>query len=161
MPQSSKIFTMITRKIQEETLRTYLFTFSGVYDSISLDSLATTFELDVASVHSIVSKMIISEELMASLDEPTRTVVMHRTEPSHLQSLALQLSEKFSTLVDHNERIMEIRQGTFFSYQKKNQQGGDREGGGGGYRGRGGGNYRGRGGGDGGGYRGGNRGGYR
>ena len=44
---------------------------------------------------------------------------MHRTEPSHLQSLALQLSEKFSTLVDHNERIMEIRQGTFFSYQKK------------------------------------------
>ena len=60
----------------------------------------------------------------ASLDEPTRTVVMHRTEPSHLQSLALQLAEKFSTLVDHNERIMEIRQGTFFSYQKKNQQGG-------------------------------------
>ena len=55
---------MITRKIQEETLRTYLFTFSGVYDSISLDSLATTFELDVASAHSIVSKMIISEELM-------------------------------------------------------------------------------------------------
>ena len=64
--QSANIFTMITRKIQEETLRTYLFTFSGVYDSISLDSLATTFELDVPSVHSIVSKMIISEELMVS-----------------------------------------------------------------------------------------------
>merc|ERR1719431_597605 len=154
MPQSSKIFSMITHKIQEETLRTYLFTFSCVYDSMSLESLATTFELDVASVHSIVSKMIISEELMASLHEPTTTVVMHRTEPSHLQSMALQLSEKFSTLVDHNERINEIRQGTFFSYQKKNQGEG-----GGGYRGRGGGNYRGRGGGEGGGYRG--RGGYR
>ena len=62
--QSSNIFSMITRKIQEETLRTYLFTFSCVYDSMSLETLATTFELDVPSVHSTVSKMIISEELM-------------------------------------------------------------------------------------------------
>ena len=29
------------------------------------------FELDKISVHAIVAKMIISEELMASMDEPT------------------------------------------------------------------------------------------
>lgn len=50
----------------------------------------------------------------ASLDEPTQIVVMHRTEPTRLQSLALQLSEKVGSLVDNNERVMEIKQGNFF-----------------------------------------------
>ena len=51
-------------KIQEESLRTYLFTYSSVYDTLSLVTLAEMFELDVYKVHSIISKMIINEELM-------------------------------------------------------------------------------------------------
>ena len=46
------------------------------------------------SVHAVVSKMIINEELMASLDQPTQCIIMHRSEPSRLQSIALQLSDK-------------------------------------------------------------------
>ena len=56
--------------------------------------------------------------LQASLDEPTQTVIMHRTEPSRLQSLALQLSEKVGTLVENNERILEIKQGNFGKLSK-------------------------------------------
>ena len=57
--------------------------------------------------------------MQASLDEPTQCVVMHRTEPTRLQSLALQLSEKVSSLVDFNERMMEAKQGGgFFNYQR-------------------------------------------
>ncbi|XP_064612331.1 LOW QUALITY PROTEIN: eukaryotic translation initiation factor 3 subunit C-like [Liolophura sinensis] len=112
---------MITSKIQEESLRTYLFTYSSVYDSLSLNTLADMFELDWAVVHSIISKMIINEELMASLDEPTETVVLHRTEPSRLQSLALQLSDKVGSLVDNNEKIMEMKQGNFYPFQKGGQ----------------------------------------
>ena len=52
------------------------------------------------------------------MDEPTQTVVMHRTEPTHLQALALQLSEKVSSLVDYNERTMETKSGIFF-FQKQ------------------------------------------
>ncbi|XP_017587119.1 PREDICTED: eukaryotic translation initiation factor 3 subunit C-like [Corvus brachyrhynchos] len=52
------------RKIQEESLRTYLFTYSSVYDSISMETLAAMFELDLPTVHGIISKMIIGEELM-------------------------------------------------------------------------------------------------
>ena len=47
------------------------------------------FDLEKESVHAIVSQMVYKEELMASLDEPTQCMVMHRTEPSRLQSLAL------------------------------------------------------------------------
>lgn len=55
---------MITSKIQEETLRTYLFTYSSVYNSLSIDVLSEMFELSKPTVHSIISKMIINEELM-------------------------------------------------------------------------------------------------
>lgn len=41
-------------------------------------SLADLFELKKETVHAIVSKMIINEELMASLDEPSECMVMHR-----------------------------------------------------------------------------------
>ena len=53
----------------------------------------------------------------ASLDEPTQSVMMHRTEPTRLQSLALQLSEKVSSLVECNEKLLEMKQGNFF-FQK-------------------------------------------
>ena len=55
--------------------------------------------------------MIINEELMASLDEPSECMVMHRTEPSRLQSLSLQLADKVSQLVENNERLLELRPG--------------------------------------------------
>lgn len=45
------------------------------------------------------------------MDDPTETVVMHRSEPSRLQSLALQLTDKVNNFVDSNERIFEMKQG--------------------------------------------------
>merc|ERR1712025_1167260 len=90
---------MLSRKIQEESMRTYLFTYSNVYDSISIPILAEMFELEENCVHALVSKMIINEELMASLDQPTQCIVMHRTEPSRVQALALQLADKSVSLL--------------------------------------------------------------
>lgn len=104
---------MLERLIKEESLRTYLFTYSHVYNSISMKTLSEMFELPKSITHSIISKMIINEELMASLDDPTQTVVMHRSEPSRLQSLALQLADKVNNFVDSNERIFEMKQGKF------------------------------------------------
>jgi len=58
--------------------------------------------------------------VQASLDEPTQSVVMHRTEPSRLQSLALQLAEKMASLVDQNERTLEVKTTGlgYFNYQR-------------------------------------------
>ncbi|KAH9518662.1 Eukaryotic translation initiation factor 3 subunit C [Bulinus truncatus] len=119
--QADKVRQMISDKIQEESLRTYLFRYSSLYDSLSLESLAAMFQIEPTLAHATISKMIINEELMASLDEPTQIVVMHRTEPTRLQSLALQLAEKVGSLVENNERIMEIKQGNFF-FNKSNQR---------------------------------------
>lgn len=52
--------------------------------------------------------------MQASLDDPTETVVMHRSEPSRLQSLALQLADKVNNFVDSNERIFEMKQGKLY-----------------------------------------------
>merc|ERR1712083_807167 len=102
---------MLSHKIQEETLRTYLFTYSKVYNSMGIETLGKMFDLDKQGVHAIVAKMIINEELMASMDEPSECMVMHRTEPSRLQSLSLQLSDKLAQLVENNERLLELRPG--------------------------------------------------
>ncbi|KAL9980751.1 hypothetical protein ACROYT_G009388 [Oculina patagonica] len=122
--QTEQVQEMLTRKIQEESLRTYLFTYNSVYDSLSLYTLAEMFDLPPSVVHSTISKMIINEELQASWDEPTQTVVMHRgAEPSLLQSLALQLADKVSNLVENNERIYDTRHGGFVQFKDRQGQG--------------------------------------
>ena len=63
---SDRIKKMVVDKIQQESLRTYLFTYSGIYDSLSLTKLAEMFKLDKFVVHSTISKMIINEDLMVS-----------------------------------------------------------------------------------------------
>ena len=98
----------------EKTLKHFAYFFQ--------ESLAQSFDLEKQAVHAIVAKMIINEELMASMDEPTECMVMHRTEPSRLQSLSLQLADKLAQLVENNERLLELRPGGkifFFSFEKQ------------------------------------------
>ena len=67
MPQATEVRKMLTDKVKEESLRTYLFTYATVYDAISMATLADMFQLPVKQVYGIISKMIINEELMVFL----------------------------------------------------------------------------------------------
>jgi len=64
-------------------------------------------------IHSLVSKMMINRDLIASWDQPTGTIVMRKVEPSALQVLALQYTEKAASLVDANECLLDAKTGNF------------------------------------------------
>jgi len=69
---------------------------------------------------SLVSKMMINEELMACWDQPTNAIVMHQSEPTRLQTLALQFAEKAAVFVENNEKLLDVRTGGYgFKYDKK------------------------------------------
>uniref|UniRef100_A0A1I8AIL4 Eukaryotic translation initiation factor 3 subunit C n=1 Tax=Steinernema glaseri TaxID=37863 RepID=A0A1I8AIL4_9BILA len=108
---AEKVKEMVVDRIKEETLRTYLLMYSTVYQTVSLETLRQLFELPKEIVHAVISKMIIQEELTATLDEPSDCLMMHRVEPSRMQLLAVHLSEKLSSLAEATEQIVEPRSG--------------------------------------------------
>ncbi|KAI9828167.1 MAG: Translation initiation factor 3 subunit c [Phylliscum demangeonii] len=136
--QPERIKKMLSEQIQEEGLRTYLFTYAPFYDTLSVSVLASLFELSEVKVAAVVSKMISHEELGAALDQVNSAIIFRKgVELSRLQSLALTLSDKASGLIESNERTLEQRtQGTANAFDRNAQQGG-RGGGGGRGRGRG------------------------
>lgn len=109
IPQSDTIKEMLVKKIKEEGLRTYLFTYGSFYESIGLDNLAAQFDLNRSTVYAIVSKMIINEELLANIDQPTGVVTLQRVESTRLQYLALQSCEKAAAFVEGNERLYDFK----------------------------------------------------
>ncbi|WWC65606.1 eukaryotic translation initiation factor 3 subunit C [Kwoniella dejecticola CBS 10117] len=102
---------ILSQKIQEEGLRTYLFTYSAYYASLSLSHLSTTFSLPVQSVTSIISRMIYTDELPASLDQIDGVVIFHRVEQTEVQRLTQQLAERTANLLDQNEKALDLKLG--------------------------------------------------
>uniref|UniRef100_A0A7S1TC81 Eukaryotic translation initiation factor 3 subunit C n=1 Tax=Compsopogon caeruleus TaxID=31354 RepID=A0A7S1TC81_9RHOD len=119
------------RKVQDlikvEGLRTFVVTYSVFYDSMGIADLSERFLMDPSKVHSVISKMIINEEIRASWDQPTRTVVVQRAEPSRLQALALEMAQKCTFLVEQNEKLMDAKIGGLAGKDGEREEWGDRK----------------------------------
>lgn len=129
-----KIKDMLAAQIQEEGLRTYLFTYAPYYDTLSITTLSGMFDLDDKKIGAIVSKMISHEELAAALDQVNDAIVFRKgVELSRLQSQVISLSEKAMGILESNEKILETRTaGTLNAFQRDQGQRGGRGGGRGG-----------------------------
>ncbi|KAI9933482.1 hypothetical protein ASPWEDRAFT_159860 [Aspergillus wentii DTO 134E9] len=135
MPQPEKIKEMLSEQIQEEGLRTYLFTYAPFYDSLSTATLANMFELPEKKIAAIISRMISHEELAAALDQVNGAIVFRKgVELSRLQSQIVTLADKSMNLLEANEKTLEQRtQGMANAFQR--DQGAGARGGRGGGRG--------------------------
>ena len=104
---------MLRVRIKETTLETYLYGFSQAFSSISLSSLSSKFELPESTVSKIVSQLISSHKLQASLDEPSRSIIIHSTQSNRLQQLSIRLSEKLDMLASSNQDLAKFKQIAF------------------------------------------------
>ena len=108
-PNSDAVKRMLFSKIQEAALRTWIFSNSAHYDSLSIEQLSLLFQLPQQELHRLLSQMIIDGELHASHHQPTNSIVLHQVEPTRLQSLALQFADKVSKLVEQSDKSVEAR----------------------------------------------------
>lgn len=121
MPNVDSIKTMLKLKVKEEGLRTYLFTYAPYYQSVALSQLSSLFDLTTNETLSIVSKMIASEEITATLSSDDASVIFRRSETTRLQTQAMQLAEKAQRLVEANEQALDLK-------SPQNQRDGQRDG---------------------------------
>lgn len=103
---------MIKEKVKAEGLRAYLFSYASIYDAFDLSQLVDMFDVPSKTAHSIISKMMIREEITAFWDESSKYLLMQHVEPSPLQRLALSLADRSVAAVDMNERLVENKLGT-------------------------------------------------
>lgn len=125
-----KIKEMLAVQIQEEGLRTYLFTYAPYYDTLSISTLSGMFELDQKKISAVISRMISHEELAAALDQVNDAIVFRKgVELSRLQSQVITLSEKAMGILETNEKVLETRTaGMANAFQRDQGQRGARAG---------------------------------
>lgn len=123
--ERSETLERLKELLKVEALRTFTLSYSSYFESLAVQQLSEVYELEASKVHSVLSKMIINGELRASWDQPTACMIMRRTEPSRLQSLALQLSAKVVNMTDNNEKLVDAKSG---GGDRERELKGDREG---------------------------------
>uniref|UniRef100_A0A0G4GX82 Eukaryotic translation initiation factor 3 subunit C n=1 Tax=Chromera velia CCMP2878 TaxID=1169474 RepID=A0A0G4GX82_9ALVE len=111
LPESEQAREVILDQVKREALRTFLFTYAPVYDSLSLEQLSKTFGLSKESAYALVSKLIVNGDLCAAWDETSACLIVHRVEPSRLQHLCLGLADKSMVTVENFDRVLQAGRG--------------------------------------------------
>merc|ERR1712137_1046409 len=71
------------------------------------------FEMPTKTIHSILSKMMLKEEITAFWDESSKYVLVQHSEPTPLQRFALTLAERGAQAVQNNEQLVDQKTGGY------------------------------------------------
>ncbi|QDZ17597.1 subunit C of eukaryotic translation initiation factor 3 [Chloropicon primus] len=114
LPQKVEVLEMLTTKVKEQALKIYLTIYGPHYSSIAVEQLCKMFEVGENTVQSIVSRLIISEDIHGSWHQPTQTIVMRSSNnnTTKLQKLALRCVSSAQVLVESNEKALALRTGS-------------------------------------------------
>merc|ERR1719446_879519 len=80
------------------------------------------FELPNKIVHSIISKMMLRDEITAFWDESSKYVLVQHSEPTPLQRFALTLADRGAQAVQNNESLVDQKTGGY-GFKDSRQQG--------------------------------------
>lgn len=92
--------------IKQEALRTYLFTYGHLYSSYSVENLIEMFQLPREKIHSLLSKMMLKNELQALWDQTGEFVLLNHKQASKIQNDSLIVADKLLQFVDCNESMI-------------------------------------------------------
>jgi len=105
IPNNEDVLLMIGKQIQEQALRTYLFSYAQYYDTIHISQLSKMFEIEETATTAIVNNMMMSSELQASYDQSSEAIVVQCQDTPQLQHIVLNYAEKANIFIDSNEQI--------------------------------------------------------
>ncbi|SCN58904.1 eukaryotic translation initiation factor 3 subunit C, putative [Plasmodium chabaudi adami] len=117
-----KVQAILTEKIKQEAMRTYIFRYISVYDSFSIDQLCVMFDLPQNTVHSILSKMMVNHEIPACWNESSKYILINKVNPTPLQTMALKLAENINEVMEQNELALNMKNPKFMLMQERKTQ---------------------------------------
>ncbi|CAF1055749.1 unnamed protein product [Adineta ricciae] len=106
--QNTDVYSMLRDRIKEVSLQYYLRTCATAFSDISMIILADMFDISVTKVSCIVGKLIFCRELMGSIDEGTKMLILNEKTQSKIEELSLELMWKVLKLHDQHEKLIRI-----------------------------------------------------
>lgn len=104
-PDNEELLVMLKNQLQVEGLRTYIFTYKSIFSKLSIEKLASIFQLEEAKVVEILQKLI-ENDVVGTFDDDFKYInfISNDVQRSRLQELAIIMNEKVGLLTEKNEK---------------------------------------------------------
>ena len=99
------VLDLVVMELKREALRTYVFQRASQYESISIETLSSMFNMSTESVQASINTLL-SAGLAGSCDAPTSSFAVHAIGPTDLQMAVTAYAESLTVLLDANERTL-------------------------------------------------------
>lgn len=96
---STHILGLLKSKVKEQALKCFLFSMGRTLHTLKFSMLSSLFDLDVSAIKKILFSVIVKGQLNARVNAAEDSIVFTNSDSYSLQSVAVELSQKLSTVV--------------------------------------------------------------